>query len=425
MTGQADVKWIWMAVALVVVAVPVLTVLFNREIRILQQRLSRLADEPPKTPVQPDDRLLDVLRALSAMRPAEPEFTEVYRLAPPVPAGPEATERYAVNIDLVWIPDPRLADPHGRLLLRRTVHPRWPALDGAPVSGFWISDPLSEDALLTARPSTADGAWERIVLGRPVPAVHTPVPLHPPTDGDRRELRALLGRPAPEASPERKTRPLLDLDATVRVAATGTYVERVRLGWAASDVFTLAVRPVLDPALAALARIAGHPEAPVPAGGHERSSRRSHWYREAELTRAVFADLERRDALEEPAEVTVTRYIGRFNGVLPERVPENWQPDFLEVRAVGAFGRFLGGLVVVRSAGETNLLTRARGGAALLRDPETARALAEATGGDHDVVTLQGLLRAIADDLPTDWKDGRDLDLDPVGPVTAVKIDAR
>jgi hypothetical protein len=222
MTGQADVKWIWMAVALVVVAVPVLTLLFNREIRTLQQRLSRLEDKPPKAPVHHDDRLLDVLRALSAMRPAEPEFTEVYRLAPPEPAA----ERYAVNIDLVWIPDPRLADPHGRLLLRRTVHPRWPALDGAPVSGFWISDPLPEDALLMARPSTADGDWERIVLGRPVPAVRTPVPLHPATDGDRRDLRALLGRPAPEASPERKTRPLLDLDATVRVTGTGTHVER-------------------------------------------------------------------------------------------------------------------------------------------------------------------------------------------------------
>jgi hypothetical protein len=424
MTGQADVKWIWMAVALVVVAVPVLTVLFNREIRNLQHRLTDLTPPRPEPPAVDDDRLLDVLRTLSAMRPAEPEFTEIYYLAPAARVAAEVVERYAVNLDLAWIPEPRLADPHGRLLLRRTVHPRWPALDGSPVSEFRISDLLPEDALLMARPVTGPDAWERIVLGRSTHAVGTPVPLHTPTDGDRRDLRALLGRPMPEAAPERRTRPLLDLDVTVRVTATDTHVERARIGWAASDVLTVAVRPVLDPALAGLARTAGRPETPVPPGGHERSSRRSHWYREAELTRAVFADLERRDALDDTDDITVTRFVGRFNGVLPERVPENWRPEPLDVRAGGAFGRFLGGLVVVTADGETNLLTRSRSGAALLRDPETARALAEATGRDHDVVTLQGLIRAIADDLPTDWKDGRDLDLDPVGPVTAVKIDA-
>jgi hypothetical protein len=93
MTGQADVRWIWMAVALVVVAVPVLTVLFNREIRALQQRVAELerrveaggappvAEAVPQVAAAvPHDRteLLDVLRTLSALRPAEPEFVEEY-----------------------------------------------------------------------------------------------------------------------------------------------------------------------------------------------------------------------------------------------------------------------------------------------------------------------------------------------------------
>ncbi|GAA0922131.1 hypothetical protein GCM10009557_91610 [Virgisporangium ochraceum] len=83
-----------MAVALVVVAVPVLTVLFNREIRALQQRVAQLERRPdppaarprpdapaaqPETPAaQPRPELLDVLRTLSALRPAEPEFVEEY-----------------------------------------------------------------------------------------------------------------------------------------------------------------------------------------------------------------------------------------------------------------------------------------------------------------------------------------------------------
>lgn len=416
-----------MAVALVVVAVPVLTVLFGRELRALHNRLDRVDVRPAPVaaaPVADDPRLLEVMRTLSAMRPVEPEFAEEYHLAGAGSA--EAVERHAVNADLVWIPDPRLPDRHGRLLLRRTVHPRWPGLDGAPLTEFWISAPISEDVLLTARASGDGGDWSRVALGLPTPAVRTPVTLHAPTDGDRRDLRALLSRPAAaDQAPEHRTRPLLDLDATVR---DGGQLERARIGWASSDVLTIALRPALDPPLAALSRVAGHPGTPVPAGGHERSSRRSQWYREAELSRAVFADLERRDALGEPDGVTVTRYVGRFNGVLPERVPENWQPDPLDVRATGAFGRFLRGLVVIRSESETSLLTRARDGASLLRDPDRAGALARALGGaggrDHDVVTLQGLLAAIADDLPTDWKDGRDLDLDPTGPVVAVKIDA-
>jgi hypothetical protein len=84
MTGQADVRWIWMAVALVVVAVPVLTVLFNREVRALQQRVADLERHldaaPPAAEPAPRDRdeLLDLLRTLSALRPAEPEFVEEY-----------------------------------------------------------------------------------------------------------------------------------------------------------------------------------------------------------------------------------------------------------------------------------------------------------------------------------------------------------
>jgi hypothetical protein len=80
---------------------------------------------------------------------------------------------------------------------------------------------------------------------------------------------------------------------------------------------------------------------------------------------------------------------------------------------------------VVTAADGTHLMTRAPSGAALLHDAGTARALAATLApspADHDVVTLQGLLRAIADDLPTDWKDGRDLDLDPAGPVVAVHV---
>jgi hypothetical protein len=81
MTGQADVRWIWMAVALVVVAVPVFTVLFNREIRALQNRIKELekanaAHERDHS--QEREQQLDLLRTLSALRPAEPEFTEEY-----------------------------------------------------------------------------------------------------------------------------------------------------------------------------------------------------------------------------------------------------------------------------------------------------------------------------------------------------------
>jgi hypothetical protein len=106
MTGRADVRWIWMAVALVVVAVPVLTVLFGREVRALQQRVSDLegrieaiAGRAERAAAAIDQRavelravgdrlaaeqreqLLDVLRTLSAMRPADPEFTEEYYVA--------------------------------------------------------------------------------------------------------------------------------------------------------------------------------------------------------------------------------------------------------------------------------------------------------------------------------------------------------
>lgn len=69
-----------MAVALVVVAVPVLTVLFNREIRALQKRIQDLEGRRPEPAPAPDEgtALLDVLRTLSALRPAEPEFVEEY-----------------------------------------------------------------------------------------------------------------------------------------------------------------------------------------------------------------------------------------------------------------------------------------------------------------------------------------------------------
>ena len=82
-----------MAVALVVVAVPVLTVLFNREVRALQQRVADLerrvgaAAAPPEEaaaapereePAQTRPEVLDLLRTLSALRPAEPEFVEEY-----------------------------------------------------------------------------------------------------------------------------------------------------------------------------------------------------------------------------------------------------------------------------------------------------------------------------------------------------------
>jgi hypothetical protein len=344
----------------------------------------------------------------------------------------DGTVRYAVNVDLVWIPEPRLSDRYGRLLLRRTVHPRWPGLDGMPVTGFWISDAISEDVLLRAEPTT-DRAWGRIVLGQPVTAVASPVPLHLPTDGDRRDLRALLGRPTPaDQPPERTTRPLLEIDVTVRVTPTDATVERARVGRAAADVLTHRLRPVFDRPLGTLTKSAGHPRTPVPAGGHERSSRRSHWYREAELTRAVFADLELRDAVGEPDDVTVARFAADGPGDLgevfqPDRVPDGWtfDPDPLDVRAAGAFGRFLRGLVVIVTATETHLMTRAPSGAALLREAGTARALASTLarpGGDPDVVTLQGALRAIGEELPTDWKDGRGLDLDPAGPVTVVRV---
>jgi hypothetical protein len=323
--------------------------------------------------------------------------------------------RYAVNADLVWIPDPVRSDRYGRLLLRRTVHPRWPGVEAGPVTGFWISAPIPEDALLLAGGAQPE-IWNRIVLGQPVIAVAAPVPLLPPTDGDRRDLRALLGRPTPaDQPPQRTTRPLLDLDATVRVTPHGPAAERVRVGRAASDVLTIGLRPALGGPLAPLRRLAGHPGAPAPAGGHERSSRRSHWYREAELTRAVFADLELRDALGGTDDATVTRH--RETG-----------PDPVAVRTTGAFGRFLRGLVVVVAAGRTRLVTRAPSGAGLLRDPRIARDLAAALAprpADHDVVTLQGLLRTITDDLPTDWKDGRDLALDPVGPEVSVEVDSR
>jgi hypothetical protein len=367
----------------------------------------------------------------------------------------DGTVRYAVNVDLVWIPDPRLADRYGRLLLRRTVHPRWPGLDGAPVTGFWISDPIPEDALLQGEPTSND-TWGRVVLGQPVTAVASPVTMHPPTDGDRRDLRALLGRPTPADhpsppsathqpfqpsppsatnqpfQPERTTRPLLEIDVTVRVTSTDATVERARVGRAVADVLTHPLRPVFDRPLGALIRSAGHPGTPVPAGGHERSSRRSHWYREAELTRAVFADLELRDAISEPDDVTIARFAAAGPGDLgevfqPDRVPEGWtfHPDPLDVRAAGAFGRFLRGLVVIVTATDTHLMTRAPSGSALLHETDTARALASTLaqrGGDPDVVTLAGGLRAIADDLPMDWKDGRGLDLDPAGPVTVVRI---
>lgn len=78
MTGQADVRWIWMAVALVVIAVPVLTLLFTREIRGLQQRVADLEQPRNDRRDTSEERLLDLLRTLSAMRPAEPEFTEEY-----------------------------------------------------------------------------------------------------------------------------------------------------------------------------------------------------------------------------------------------------------------------------------------------------------------------------------------------------------
>src|SRR6185312_3390632 len=151
------------------------------------------------------------------------------------------------------------------------------------------------------------------------------------------------------------------------------------------------LRPVIERTSATLRRTTGHPGTPAPAGGHERSARRSHWYREAELTRAVFADLELRDATGEPDDVTVARFRGAAK-----------IPDPLPVRAAGAFGRFLRTLMVIADADGTHLMTRTPSGAELLHDPETAR--------------------AVADDLPTDWKDGRDLDLDPVGTVVAVHI---
>jgi hypothetical protein len=335
-----------------------------------------------------------------------------------------------------------------------------------PLTGFWISDPMPEDSLLQAEP-TANDTWERIVLGRPVPAVATPVPLRQPTDRDRRDLRALLGRPTPADhpsssppsatnqpfpsppsatnqrlqppsatnqpfQPERTTRPLLEIDLTVKVTTDGLKLERARVGRAAADVLSHPLRPVIEQPLRTLAKAPGHPGTPVPAGGHERSSRRSHWYREAELTRAVFADLELRDALGEPDEVTIARFVGDGPGELdlkamPDHVPAGWtfQPIPLEVRAAGAFGRFLRGLVVVVTADEIHLMTRAPSGAALLNETDTAHVLASALApphGDPDVVTLQGQLRAIAEDLPTDWKDGRDLDLDPAGPATVVSV---
>lgn len=344
----------------------------------------------------------------------------------------DGTVRYAVNVDLVWIPDPRLADRHGRLLLRRTVHPRWPGLEGVPLTGFWISDPIPEDALLTAEPTNTDD-WTRVVLGRPVKAVAAPVPLRQPTDGDRRDLRTLLGRPTPaDQPPERTTRPLLELDLTVKVAGDDLKLERARVGRADADVLSYPLRPVIERPLRTLAKAPGHPGTPVPAGGHERSSRRSHWYREAELTRAVFADLELRDALGEPDDVTIARFAGNGPGELdlkamPDHVPAGWTftPVPLEVRMAGAFGRFLNGLVVVVTADGIHLMTRAPSGAALLNDPGTAHALAAALApphGDPDVVTLQGQLRTIADDLPLDWKDGRGLDLDPAGPATVVSV---
>jgi hypothetical protein len=330
----------------------------------------------------------------------------------------DGTVRYAVNVDLVWIPDPRLPDRHGRLLLRRTVHPRWPGVEASPVTGFWISATLPEDALLLAAGPPSAETWSRIVLGQPVAAVAAPVPLRPPTDGDRRDLRALLGRTAPaDQPPAHTTRPLVDLDVTVRVTADAPTIERARVGRATADVLTVSLRPAVDGALAALRKIAGHPGTPAPAGGHERSSRRSHWYREAELTRAVFADLELREATGEDDDVTVARFRGA------EQVP-----DPLQVRAAGAFGRFLRGLLVVVAADGTHLMTRAPAGATLLHDAGTARALADALApapADHDVVTLQGLLRGLADDLPADWKDGRDLALDPVGEVVTVQVDRR
>jgi hypothetical protein len=106
MTGQADVKWIWMAVALVVVAVPTLTVLFNREIRAMQQRVAELerridalatadrsagrgadraaeiAEIERRLATTQRERELDILRTLSAMRPPEPEFIEEYFIEP-------------------------------------------------------------------------------------------------------------------------------------------------------------------------------------------------------------------------------------------------------------------------------------------------------------------------------------------------------
>lgn len=324
----------------------------------------------------------------------------------------DGTLRYAVNLDLVWIPDPRRPHGHGRLLLRRTVHPRRPGVEADPVTGFWISAPVPEDVLLLAGEPAGPDTWSRVILGQPVTAVAAPVPLRPPADGDRRDLRALLGRAAPpDQPPARTTRPLLDLDATVRVG-NGPRLERVRVARASADVLTLGLRPVLARPLADLRKLAGHPGTPAPAGGHERSARRSHWYREAELTRAVFADLERREAVGEPDDVRVERF-------------RNDTPDHLTVRAAGPFGRFLRGLRVVTAADGIHLMTAAPSGAALLHDPATARALAAALApepADHDVVTLQGLLGAIADDLPTDWKDGRDLHLDPVGALVSVHI---
>jgi hypothetical protein len=462
MTGQADVRWIWMAVALVVVAVPLLTVLVSREVRALHERVieveqrvvslrnaeavradaearaARTADDLDKRTAeagarlaaglaaQQREQLLDVLRTLNAMRPAEPEFTEEYHLDDRAAATDESTVRYAVNVDLVWIPDPRLSDGYGRLLLRRTVHPRWPGAEAGPVTGFWISAVLPEDALLLVPPRQEADRWDRIVLGQPVTSVAHPVTLLPPTDGDLRDLRALLARPTPaDQPPERTTRPLLDLDATVRVTPAGPAIERARVGHAAADVLTIGLRPVLHGSLAAMRRCAAHPGTPAPAGGHERSARRSHWYREAELTRAVIAGLEQREATGEPDDVTVAR----FRSTHPDG-PRTGQaePDPIPVRAAGAFGRFLRGLTVMSAVDGTHLMTRAPSGTPLLHDAGTARALAAALApapADHDVVTLQGLLRAIADDLPTDWKDGRDLELDPTGPASAVRVDAR
>src|SRR6185312_8570640 len=75
MTGQADVRWIWMAVALVVVAVPLLTVLVSRELRVLQERVveleHRLAAQGAAVRSEADSRVAD--RAELRSRLAEVE----------------------------------------------------------------------------------------------------------------------------------------------------------------------------------------------------------------------------------------------------------------------------------------------------------------------------------------------------------------